>query len=72
MVKSARNTSSGGERAGCGRLALEQVGQREGIDSLGGVGEVGMDLEAVEVADDQERRVLEVLAVLEQLLIGRR
>ena len=32
--------------------------------------EVGVDLEAVEVADDQQRRVLEVLAVVQELLVG--
>ncbi|HUE69685.1 MAG TPA: hypothetical protein VMP01_02255 [Pirellulaceae bacterium] len=30
-----------------------------------------MDLEAIEVADDQERRVIQPLAVLEELLVGR-
>ena len=33
-----------------------------------GAGEVGVDFEAVEIADDQEGRVLEVFAVLEELL----
>jgi hypothetical protein len=30
---------------------------------LGRVGEVGVNLEAVEIADDQERRIFEVFAV---------
>ena len=35
-------------------------------------GEIGMHLEAVKVADDEEGRVLQVLTVLEELLIGGR
>ncbi|MEZ4572746.1 MAG: hypothetical protein R2849_21000 [Thermomicrobiales bacterium] len=38
--------------------------QVELVDLLGGVGEVGVDLETVEVADDEQRRVLQILAVL--------
>jgi hypothetical protein len=34
------------------------------------VGEVGPDLDRVEVGDDEERRVAEVLAVAEQLEVG--
>ena len=34
-------------------------------------GEVGVDHDAVHVADDQQRRVLQGLAVLEELLVGR-
>jgi hypothetical protein len=37
---------------------------------LGSAGEVGVDFEAVEVADDQQRRVFEVFAVLEELFVG--
>jgi hypothetical protein len=49
---------------------LVEVGERKGVDALEGVGEVGVNLEAVEVADDQERRVFEVFAVAEKLLVG--
>ncbi len=35
-----------------------------------GACEVGVDFEAVEVADDQEGRILEVFAVLEELFVG--
>jgi len=41
-------------------VGLVEVVEREGVDALYGVGEVGVDLEAVEVADDQERRIFEV------------
>ena len=61
----AAGTSAVGSVAG-------QVGQVEGVDLLDGAGEVGVDLEAVQVADHQQRRVLQVLAVLEQLLVGGR
>ena len=50
-------------------VALE-VGEVEGVDALFGVGEVGVDLEVVEVGDDQERRVEEVFAVVVELLVG--
>ncbi len=40
------------------------------MDLLDRAGEVGVDFEAVEVADDQQRRVFEVFAVLEELLVG--
>ncbi len=39
--------------------------------SVGGVGEVGVDDDAVHVADDQQGRVLQRLAVLEELVVGR-
>ena len=40
------------------------------MDERRRVGEVGVDLEAVEVADDEQRRVLKSLAVLQELLVG--
>ena len=49
---------------------LGEAGEVEGVDLLGRAGEVGVDLEAVHVADDQQRRVFQVLAVQEQLLVG--
>jgi hypothetical protein len=42
----------------------EQVVERDGEDLLDGVGEVGMDDDLLDVGDDQQRRVLERLAVL--------
>ena len=49
---------------------VEQVVQPDLDHLLDGVGEVGVDLEAVHVAHDQERRVLQDFAVLEELLVG--
>ncbi len=40
------------------------------VDMLGGAGEVRVDLEAVHVADDHQRRVLQGLAVQLQLPVG--
>ena len=37
---------------------------------LGGGGEVGMDLDGVEVGDDQQGRVFEVVLVAQQLVVG--
>lgn len=48
----------------------QQIVGREAIDLLDGVGEVGVDLDQVEVRNDQQRRVFQRLAVLEQLLVG--
>ena len=50
-------------------VAVEVV-EREGVDALASSGEVGVDLEALEVADDEEGRVAEVFAVVVELLIG--
>ena len=50
---------------------LGQPGQVELVFPLGRGGEVGMDLEAVHVANDQQRRVLQVFAVEQQLGVGR-
>ena len=41
------------------------------MDLLGGAGEVRVDLEAVHIADDHQRRVLQGLAVELKLLVGR-
>ena len=48
----------------------EQVFQRERIHSGGRVGEVGVDLDSIDVADDQQRRVFQRFAVLLQLAVG--
>ena len=49
---------------------LGQPGQVELVFPLGRGREVGMDLEAVHVADDQQRRILQVLAVAKELVVG--
>ena len=67
------------ERVGIGEDPAEDVqiggvrqpGQVEDVDLLGGAGEIRVDLEAVHVADDHQRRVLQGLAVQLQLLVGR-
>lgn len=58
------------QRRCCGRGRCRQVGQGEGVRPLGRAGEVGMHLESVQVAHHQQRRVVKILAVLQQLLIG--
>jgi len=57
-------------RAGRRRLVVEEIVQIEGIDRFYGVGVVGMDLEAVEVADDEERGAFQIFAVLLYLSIS--
>jgi hypothetical protein len=47
-----------------------QIGQGKGVDLLDRAGEVRMDLKAVEVTDDEQRRVLQGFAVLLELLVG--
>ena len=51
---------------------VAQVLQCETDHSRFGVGEIRVDLEAVHVAHDEQRRIAQPLAVTEQLLIGRR
>ena len=51
-------------------LRIGQAPQIEAVDSLGRAGEVGVDLEAAQVAHNQQRRVLQVLAIKEQLVVG--
>ncbi len=60
----------GRQGAGCGDLVAVEVVEREGVDARGGCGEVGVDLEALEVADDKQGRVAEVFAVIVELLVG--
>ena len=48
----------------------EEIVEVERVDDRGRVREVGVDLEAVEVADDEQRRVLEGLPVLQELVVG--
>ena len=49
----------------------QQVVERERNVVVDGVGEVGVDQQAAEVADDEQGRILQRLTVLEQLLVGR-
>ena len=50
--------------------AGSKVFERQRVDDGTGVGEVGMDLDPVHVADDERGRILQVLAVVKQLPIG--
>jgi hypothetical protein len=52
-------------------FGLIELVDREGVLALGGAGEVGVDFEALQVGDDEDRRVAEILAVLEELGVGR-
>ncbi len=49
-----------------------EVGEREPMDARGRAREVRVHFEAVEVADDEEGRVVERLAVVVQLAVGGR
>ncbi len=51
-------------------LLAGEIRVGEGVDLLHGAGEVGVDLEAVGVRDHEQGRVLEVLAVEEELGVG--
>lgn len=51
-------------------MVAEKVVEAEGVDALLGRGEIRVDLEAVEVADDQQRRVAELLAVVVELAVA--
>jgi len=50
-------------------VAVEVV-EREGVDALAGSGEVGVNFESLEVADDEEGRIAEIFAVVVKLLVG--
>ena len=49
---------------------LGEIVEGDGVDDGLGVGEVGVDLDHVHVADDERGRVLKILAVVEQLAVG--
>ena len=51
-------------------VRIGEVGQLDLVVLLDGVGEIGMDDDLIGVRDDQQRRVLERLAVLEQLVVS--
>ena len=42
----------------------------EAVNALFGIGEVGMDFPVVDIGDDQKRRVVQIFAVLQQLLVS--
>jgi hypothetical protein len=48
----------------------QQIVERKGARALAGVGEVGVDDDAIDVAHDEQRRILQRLTILQQLLIG--
>jgi len=50
-------------------LVFQQVVKRYAIDLLCRVGEVGVNLEPLKVAHHDERRIFQVLTILERLLI---
>ena len=58
------------QRFGRALVAGGEVVEGDAVDLGAGAGEVGVDLDAVHVADDERGRVLEVLAVVEQLAVG--
>jgi hypothetical protein len=58
--KTARKISSGQYKVVKGEL----------VDQRLGVGEIGVNLKAEKVADNQQRGIVEILAVLEQLQVG--
>ena len=62
----AENIERGEVRAGNGP-PLHQVIERESVDQRAGIREVRVNLEAEKVADHQQGRIVEILAVLEQL-----
>ncbi|QOV89794.1 hypothetical protein IPV69_00005 [Humisphaera borealis] len=47
-----------------------ELGERNRMHLLGGAGEVGVDFNPGDIADDQQRRVIERFAVLQQLTVG--
>jgi hypothetical protein len=47
-----------------------EVGEIELVDTLFCVGEVGVDLETVEIGDDEKRRIEEVFAVVVELFVS--
>ena len=49
---------------------LRQILEGEGVDCLGRAREVGMDLEPVHVADDEQGRVVERFTVAQELIVG--
>ena len=49
---------------------FQQIFQRQIVRLFGGVGEVGVDDDALHVADDEQRRVEKGLAILEELGVG--
>ena len=51
-------------------LRRQQIVERQGQRALDAVGEVAVDRDRLDVADDQQRRVLQRFPVLQQLAVG--
>ena len=52
------------------RVAVDQIFERKIMNLLNRVGPVGVDPDAVHVADDQQGRIFQGDAVLQQLVVG--
>jgi hypothetical protein len=48
-----------------------QIVERDFVGLAYGRGEVGVNLEAIHIANDQQRRIFESLAILEELIVSR-
>ena len=51
-------------------FARQQVVECEGDDAFGGVGEIGVNDDALNVAHDEQGRIQEGFAILQELLVG--
>ena len=49
---------------------LSKFFQRNGVEGLGGGGKVRVDEDAIQIADDEEWRIFEGLAVFQKLIVG--
>ncbi len=70
VAEEGAEDGKGWERAGGGRFVEIEVVERESVDALRGGGEIGVDLETVEVTDDEQGRVAELFAVVVELGVG--
>ena len=59
------------QRLGGAFPARVEVIERHDVNRWPGVGEGGVDLDAIHVADDQQRRIIERVAVVDELLVRR-
>src|SRR5665213_167499 len=58
-------------KSGCGGVAgVQQVVEREGVGARWEILELGVDFEMDEIADDEERRVLQRFVVFVELFVG--
>jgi hypothetical protein len=51
-------------------VRVEQILEGELVDLFDGVGEVGVHLDGLDIAHDQERGILQRLAIAQKLLVG--